>query len=75
MYEAAVMALKQWSMDRRGHAMPRRFHTLEIEVQAPGRYRVKVERVYQWLYETRGLSKEQRERRAYLQALLAHNGH
>lgn len=69
-YEAACLALKQWSTVRHLKG-PGRHDVLEIEALAPLRVQVKVGAVLAWLYENPGRTEEQRELKKRLRDLLA----
>jgi hypothetical protein len=70
-YEAAVLALKQWD-SRRYVSGPTREATFEIEVVAPRRFRVRYADVLDWLYRRPAKTRDEHERKQRLRALLAH---
>ena len=73
-YEAAALALKAFRHKPYING-PRRQATLEIQVQAPTRIKLKVSQVLDWLYEKPGQTTAQAELKKRLRDLLADDRH
>jgi len=67
LFEAAVIALKVFHSDANGG--PQKNDVLEITVDAPKTYRVRIDRLLAWIYHRRAKTAEQRERQKWLQNL------
>lgn len=69
-YEAAVLALKQWDAKRYMKG-PHRETMLEIDVVAPKKFKVRTADIFAWLYSKPGKTPAERDLKQRLQFLLS----